>query len=65
MVFRGESYAKAINSVLMASGLQGKLDGRTLLVGTSVLSKTFALQVSKVYRLTSLRLFLQPIIWGH
>ena len=51
MVFRGESYAKAINSVLMASGLQGKLDGRTLLVGTSVLSKTFAPQVSKVYRL--------------
>ena len=51
MAFRGESYAKALNSVLMASGLQGKLDGRTLLVGTSVSSKTFGPQVSKVYRL--------------
>ena len=51
MVFRGESYAKALNSVLMASGLQGKLDGRTLLVGMSVSSKTFAPQMSKVFRL--------------
>ena len=51
MAFRGESYAKALNSVLMASGLQGKLDGRTLLVGTSVSSKTFGPQMSKVIRL--------------
>ena len=51
MSFRGESYAKALNSVLMASGLQGKLDGRTLLVGTSVSSKTFGAQMSKVFRL--------------
>ena len=51
MVFRGESYAKALNSVLMASGLEGKLDGRTLLVGTSISSKTLGPQVSKVYRL--------------
>ena len=51
MAFRGESYAKALNSVLMASGLQGKLDGRTLLVGTSVSSKTFGPQMSKVFRL--------------
>lgn len=51
MSFRGESYAKALNSVLMASGLQGKLDGRTLLVGESVSSKTFGPQMSKVFRL--------------
>jgi len=51
MSFRGESYARALNSVLMASGLQGKLDGRTLLVGTSVSSKTFGPQMSKVFRL--------------
>ena len=51
MAFRGESYAKALNSVLMASGLQGKLDGRTLLVGTSVSAKTFGPQMSKVFRL--------------
>ena len=51
MSFRDESYAKALNSVLMASGLQGKLDGRTLVVGASVSSKTFGPQISKVYRL--------------
>ena len=51
MAFRGESYAKALNSILMASGLQGKLDGRTLLVGTSVSAKTFGPQMSKVFRL--------------
>ena len=51
MAFRGERYAKALNSVLMASGLQAKLDGRTLLVGTSVSSKTFGPQMSKVFRL--------------
>ena len=51
MSFRGESYDRALNSVLMASGLQGKLDGRTLLVGTSVSSKTFGPQMSKVFRL--------------
>ena len=51
MSFRGESYAKALNSLLMASGLQAKLDGRTLLVGTSVLSKTYGPQMSKVFRL--------------
>ena len=51
MTFRDASYAKVLNSVLMASGLQGKLDGRTLLVGTSVSSKTFGPQMSKVFRL--------------
>ena len=51
MSFRGESYAKALNSLLMASGLQAKLDGRTLLVGTSVSSKTYGPQMSKVFRL--------------
>ena len=51
MDFRDERYANALHSVLMASGLQGKLDGRTLLVGTSVSSKTFAPQMSKVFRL--------------
>lgn len=49
--FQNESYARALNSVLLASGLQGKLDGRTLLVGKAAGSKTFGPQVSKVYRL--------------
>ena len=29
MAFRGERFDRALNSVLMASGLQGKLDGKT------------------------------------
>ncbi|QNG27548.1 type II secretion system protein GspD [Synechococcus sp. HK01-R] len=51
MAFQGESYARALNGVLLASGLQGKLDGRTLLVGSSAASKTFGPQMSKVVRL--------------
>ena len=51
MSFREERFDRALNSVLMASGLQAKLDGRTLLVGESVSGKTFGLQISKVYRL--------------
>ncbi len=35
----------------MASGLQGKLDGQTLLVGSTVAAKTFGPQMSKVFRL--------------
>ena len=51
MAFQNESYARALNGVLLASGLQGKLEGRTLLVGSAVASKTFGPQVSKIYRL--------------
>ena len=51
MVFQNESYARALNGVLMASGLQGKLDGRTLLVGKAAATKTFGPQMSKVIRL--------------
>ncbi|MED5383849.1 MAG: hypothetical protein VX481_04810, partial [Cyanobacteriota bacterium] len=51
MAFRHERFDRALNSVLMASGLQGKLDGRTLLVGTTVAAKTFGPQMSKVFRL--------------
>ena len=51
MAFQGESYARALNGVLLASGLQGKLDGRTILVGKTAASKTFGPQMSKVIRL--------------
>ena len=51
MAFRNESFARAFNSVLLASGLQGKREGNMLLVGPSVLGKTFGSQISKVYRL--------------
>ncbi|MEB3255312.1 MAG: secretin N-terminal domain-containing protein [Synechococcaceae cyanobacterium] len=49
--FRGESYARAINSALLAAGLQGKLEGGLIMAGPNVLSKTFGAQMSKVYRL--------------
>ena len=55
MSFRGESYAKALNSVLMASGLQGKLDGRILLVGREVAFRSFSPQMSKVFRLNQVQ----------
>jgi type IV pilus assembly protein PilQ len=51
MTFQNESYARALNGVLLASGLQARLDGRTLLAGPQVSGKTFGPQVSKVYRL--------------
>ncbi|MEY4430702.1 MAG: hypothetical protein RLZZ533_638, partial [Cyanobacteriota bacterium] len=49
--FRAETYARAINAVLLASGLQAKQEGRMLMVGPAVQSKTFGAQLSKVYRL--------------
>ena len=51
MAFRNERYDRALNSVLMSSGLQGRLDGNTLLVGTAVSAKGFGPQMSKVFRL--------------
>ncbi len=51
MAFKSEHYDRALNSVLMASGLQGRLDGNTLLVGTAVSAKSFGPQMSKVFRL--------------
>ena len=51
MAFKGERYERALNSVLMASGLQARLDGGTLLVGTEVSAKSFGPQMSKVFRL--------------
>ena len=55
MAFRDERFDRALNSVLLASGLQAKLDGRTLMVGTSVSSKTFGPQMSKVFRLNQVK----------
>ena len=51
MAFRNERYDRALNSVLMSSGLQGRLEGNTLLVGTAVSAKGFGPQMSKVFRL--------------
>ena len=51
MAFRNERYDRALNSVLMSSGLQGRLDGNTLLVGTAISAKSFGPQMSKVFRM--------------
>jgi type IV pilus assembly protein PilQ len=51
IAFRNESYGRAVNSALMAAGIQGKKDGNTLFAGPKVLSKSFGAQLSKVFRL--------------
>jgi type IV pilus assembly protein PilQ len=51
IAFRNESYAKALNSVLLSAGLQGKRDGNMIMAGPNVLAKSFGAQLSKVYRL--------------
>ena len=55
MAFRNERFDRALNSVLLASGLQARLDGRTLMVGTSVSTKSFGPQMSKVFRLNQVK----------
>ena len=50
MGFRNERYDRALNSVLMSSGLQGRLDGNTSL-GNAVSAKSFGPQMSKVFRM--------------
>ncbi|MFN7738924.1 MAG: hypothetical protein ACK5RA_01510, partial [Cyanobacteriota bacterium] len=49
--FRNENYGQAVNSALLAAGLQGKRQGNTILAGVNVLGKSFGAQLSKVYRL--------------
>jgi type IV pilus assembly protein PilQ len=49
--FRNENYGQALNSALLAAGLQAKRQGNTILAGANVLGKSFGAQLSKVYRL--------------
>ena len=51
MSFTSERYDRALNSVLMASGLEGRLDENTLLVGTAVSAQSFGPEMSKVFRM--------------
>jgi type IV pilus assembly protein PilQ len=51
IAFRSESYSRAVNSALLAAGLQGKLEGNLILAGPNALGKSFGAQMSKVYRL--------------
>ena len=49
--FKNENYEKVINSILMASGLQGKKEGNILFVGENVLNKGFASEVSRIFKM--------------
>jgi type IV pilus assembly protein PilQ len=49
--FHGEKFSRAFNSVLLAAGLQAKLEGNLIVVGPNVLGQSFGTQLSKVYRL--------------
>ncbi len=49
--FRGESFGRAFNAALLASGLQGRREGNMILAGPNALSKSFGPQLSKIYRL--------------
>ena len=49
--FINEDYSRAVNAVLLASGLSARLDGRMILAGKNIQSKSFGPRLSKVYRL--------------
>jgi type IV pilus assembly protein PilQ len=51
VAFQREPLERAFNFVLLSSGLQAKLEARTVVVGLNVLAKTIGNQVSRVYRL--------------
>ncbi len=49
--FNKESFSRAFNAVLRASGWSGVVDGRTIYAGKSVICDSFGVQISKVIRL--------------
>ncbi len=49
--FRREPLATAFNLILMNTGLQARLQGRSIVVGYNALSKTLGAEMSKTYRL--------------
>ena len=55
MSFRDEPYDKALNSLLVASGLQAKLYGRTLFVGGELAFQSVGPQMSKMFRLNQVQ----------
>jgi type IV pilus assembly protein PilQ len=52
--FRDEPYASAFNLILMNTGLQARLEGRTIVVGRRTLSRTLGSQVSRTYRINQI-----------
>ena len=51
---KNESYERAINSILLASSLQGKFEKGILIIGENILDKSFGPNISKVYRLNQI-----------
>jgi type IV pilus assembly protein PilQ len=49
--FVSENYSAALDAVLLAAGIQAKLQGRTLYAGPGLLSRGIGSQFSKIYRL--------------
>ena len=49
--FRNEPYASAFNLILMNTGLQARLEGRTIVVGKRTLTRTLGSEVSRTYRI--------------
>ena len=54
LAFLNEEFGRAFNSVLLASGLKGRLSGNSLFVGKTIVGASFMPQVSKVYRLNQI-----------
>ena len=47
--FKNESYGRALNSILLSSGLQARLEGRTLLVGDALQNQVFPQRSRKFF----------------
>jgi type IV pilus assembly protein PilQ len=55
VAFVNEPYASAFNLILMNTGLQAKLQGRSIVVGTQVLTKTLGSEVSRTIRMNQVQ----------
>ena len=51
--FENEKYDKVLNSILMASGLQGKKEDNIIFVGKNILNKGFKKEFSKVFKMNN------------
>ena len=49
--FNGEDFGRAFNTILLSTGLSAILQGKTILVGPKIQSKSLGLRVSKVFRM--------------
>jgi type IV pilus assembly protein PilQ len=53
--FENEPYQSALNSLLISSGLEGRLKGKTLFVGKSLSKVSFGSSVSKIVRMNQVK----------